>query len=301
MDPATAVAVSAGFNFVKGIFGRRSQSKQRAAEEAWKKKLHEEYEYPSWIMQGKKLHADWKHKQAGIEIARQNEDLLHAYKTQNAQNQYNQALAIHQFQQDKLDAQYNKSEELYGKSLGLNERSADAAKSDLERKWQETVQEFTYEDENLIIQNVLAAGQQRARGRAGVTAQKTQQARLMELGTDQAINLQSLMSAGLQKDADLRDIQYQKDAADMQADARRMLKPMAAPGPVKPLIAPKGIFQDLRALEDFDYGMAPLPGVPQTQVPSWGSVLATAAGKSISAYAQYTSGKSSFEPDTPGA
>ena len=94
MDPATAVAVSAGFNFVKGIFGRRSQSKQRAAEEAWKKKLHEEYEYPSWIMQGKKLHADWKHKQAGIEIARQNEDLLHGYKTQNAQNQYNQALAI---------------------------------------------------------------------------------------------------------------------------------------------------------------------------------------------------------------
>ena len=298
LGPLAAIGISAGLNFLGGMSARKSASKQKKAEEAWLKKKHEEYDYPSWIMQSKKLHSDWKHKQAGIEIARQNEDLLHAYKTQNAQNQYNQALAIHQFQKDKLDAQYNKSEELYGKSLGLNERSADAAKSDLERKWQETVQEFTYEDENLIIQNVLEAGQQRARGRAGVTAQKTQQARLMELGTDQAINLQSLMSAGLQKDADLRDIQYQKDAADMQADARRMLKPMAAPGPVKPLIAPKGIFQDLRALEDFDYGMAPIKGLAQTQVPSWGSVLANAAGAGLSAYATYSTGKSSF-PDGP--
>ncbi len=300
LGPLAAIGISAGLNFLGGMSARKSQSKQRKAEEAWLKKKYEEYDYPSWIMQSKKLHSDWKHKQAGIEIARENEDLLHGYKTQNAQNQYNQALAIHQFQKDKLAAQYDKSEELFNKSLGLNERSADAAKSDIDRKWEETVQEFTYEDENLIIQNVLEAGQQRARGRAGVTAQKTQQARLMELGTDQAINLQSLMSAGLQKDADLRDIQYQKDAADMQADARRMLKPMAAPGPVKPLIAPKGIFQDLRALEDFDYGMAPLRGVAQTQVPSWGSVLANAAGAGLSAYATYSTGKSSFNAPSSG-
>ena len=84
----------------------------------------------------------------------------------------------------------------------------------------------------------------------------------------------------------------------MQADARRMLKPTRAPGPVKPLIAPKGIFQDLRALEDFDYGMAPIKGVAQTQVPSWGSVLANAAGAGLSAYATYSTGKSSFDPNT---
>ena len=295
-DPlVTATLISTGANLLSGFFDRRSASKQRRAEEAWLKKKYEEYDYPSWMMQGDKLKADWKHKQAGIEIARQNEDLLHDYKTQNAQNQYNQALAIHQVQQEKLNAQYDKSEELFNKSLGLNERSADAARSDLDRKWEETVQEFTYEDENLIIQNVLEAGQQRARGRAGVTAQKTQQVRAFELGTDQAINLQSLMSAGLQKDADLRDIQYQKDAADMQADARRMLKPMAAPGPVKPLIAPKGIFQDLRPLEEFDFGVAPIQGIASTQVPSWGSVLANAAGAGLSAYATYTAGKSSFD------
>ena len=295
-----AFLFSAGANLISGFFGRKSASKQKNAEEAFLKKKYEEYDLPSWMMSAEKLDSDWRHKQDGINIAKYNEENLAIYKDKNARNQYNHALKIYDIQNQRLDEQYAKSEDLYNKSLGLNERSADAARSDLSRKWDETVQSFAYEDENLIIQNVLEAGQQRARGRAGVTAQKTQQARLMELGTDQAINLQSLMSAGLQKDADLRDIQYQKDAADMQADARRMLKPMAAPGPVKPLIAPKGIFQDLRALEDFDYGMAPIKGVAQTQVPSWGSVLANAAGAGLSAYATYSTGKSSFNAPSSG-
>ena len=293
-----AIAAAAGLNFLGGMANRSSAKKARSAEEAFLKKKYEEYDLPSWMMSAEKLDSDWRHKQDGINIAKFNEENLAIYKDKNARNQYNHALKIYDIQNQRLDEQYAKSEDLYNKSLGLNERSADAARSDLDRKWDETVQSFAYEDENLIIQNVLAAGQQRARGRAGVTAQKTQQARLMELGTDQAINLQSLMSAGLQQDADLRDIQYQKDAADMQADARRMLKPIKGPAPIAPIKTPRARFQNLRELDLFDYGMPPIPGVAQTQVPSWGSVLANAAGAGISAYATYSAGQSSFNAPT---
>lgn len=296
-DPLTVAAVAGGANLLSGFFGRRSASKARKAEEAFLKKKYEEYDYPSWLYQGMKLDADWQHKQDGIDIARENERLLGEYKTKNANNQYGHALAIHNFQQNKLNEQYEKSEKLYQGALGLNERSAQAAKDDLGRKWDETVMEYSYEDENRMIESLLADGAARAQGKAGVTAQKASQVRAMELGVDQAINHQSLMSAGLQTDADLRDIQYQKQAADMQADAQRMLKPRQAPGPIRPLAAPQGLFQDLRPLQQFDYGVAPIMGVATTQVPSWGSVLASAAGAGISAYAQYTPGKSGF--DTP--
>ena len=279
--------VQGGLNLLGGFFGKKSADKQRAAEEAWLQKQYSEYDLPMWEMSVEKLDADWAHKQAGIEILRNNEETLAAYKDANAQAQYNHALKIHEIQTQADNQQYERSEDLYNKTLGLNERSADAARSDLSRKWQETVQEFAYEDENLIIQNVLEAGQQRARGRAGVTAQKTQQTRLMELGTDQAINLQSLISASQQQDADLRDIQFQKDAADMQADARRMLKPIEGPAPVAPLTTPRGVFQDLRQLEDFDYGVKPIQGISSTHTVSWGSVLADAAGAGVAAYVNY--------------
>ena len=291
-----AFLFSAGANLISGFFGRKSASKQKNAEEAFLKKKYEEYDLPSWMMSAEKLDSDWRHKQDGINIAKYNEENLAIYKDKNARNQYNHALQIYDIQNERLDQQFAKSEDLYNKALGLNERSADAARSDLSRKWDETVQSFAYEDENLIIQNVLEAGQQRARGRAGVTAQKTQQARLMELGTDQAINLQSLMSAGLQQDADLRDVQYQKDAADMQADARRMLKPIKGPAPIAPLRTPRARFQNLRELNLFDYGMPPIQGAAMTQVPSWGSVLASAAGAGLSAYASYSPGQNSFKP-----
>ena len=289
-----AIAAAAGLNFLGGMANRSSAKKARSAEEAFLKKKYEEYDLPSWMMSAEKLDSDWRHKQDGINIAKFNEENLAIYKDKNARNQYNHALKIYDIQNQRLDEQYAKSEDLYNKSLGLNERSADAARSDLDRKWDETVQSFAYEDENLVIQNVLAAGQQRARGRAGVTAQKTQQARLMELGTDQAINLQSLMSAGLQQDADLRDIQYQKDAADMQADARRMLEPIEGPEPISPLLTPRATFQNLRLLDTFDYGVPPIEGIATTQVPSWGSVLASAAGAGLSAFASYSSGQSGF-------
>ena len=294
----TAVIASTAVNFLGGLFGRRSASKARKAEQAFLKKKYEEYDYPSWLYQGMKLDADWQHKQDGIDIARENERLLGEYKTKNANNQYGHALAIHRFQEDKLREQYEKSEKLYQGALGLNERSAQAAKDDLARKWDETVMEYSYEDENRMIESLLADGAARAQGKAGVTAQKASQVRAMELGVDQAINHQSLMSAGLQTEADLRDIQYQKQAADMQADAQRMLKPRQAPGPIRPLAAPQGILQDLRPLQQFDYGVAPIMGVATTQVPSWGSVLANAAGAGISAYATYSTGKSSFDPNS---
>ena len=297
IDPVTGYVIgSAVSSLFGGIFGRSSAKKTKNAEEAFLKKKHEEYDLPSWMMSSDKLNADWRHKQDGINIAKYNEENLAIYKDKNARNQYNHALQIYDIQNERLDQQFAKSEDLYNKALGLNERSADAAKSDVARKWDETVQSFAYEDENLIIQNVLEAGQQRARGRAGVTAQKTQQARLMGSGTDQAINLQSLMSAGLQQDADLRDIQYQNDAADMQADARRMLKPIKGPEPIAPLKTPRGKFQNLRELDLFDYGMPPIMGAAMTQVPSWGSVLASAAGAGLSAYASYSPGQNSFKP-----
>ena len=63
---------------------------------------------------------------------------------------------------------------------------------------------------------------------------------------------------------------------------------------------PVSEYQLPRALEEFDFGPQPIPGVAQTQVPSMLGTLASAGAAGIGTFANMYKGKSSFEPPSTG-
>ena len=94
----------------------------------------------------------------------------------------------------------------------------------------------------------------------------------------------------------LKDIDKQHAAANLQAHAQRMLKPEKGPDPLVPLASVIPEFELPRELEDFDFGPQPILGVATTQVPSFGSVLANAASSGLSTYTATTAGGNNFNP-----
>jgi len=280
MDPGTAALVAGGLNFVSGIFGRRSASKQRNAEEAFLQKKYDEYDLPLWGMQRDRLIADRDELIRSIELKQANELKLAAFKDQNNLRNYQQQLKIRNYQIDQQNRLYHKSERLYGQSI-------QQAKEQAGRQWRETKQKFAFQNEDKIIESIQKKGELAATSQTGRSAAKAFQSELYKRGRETAILTESLISANEQTRSQLKDF-YRK------ADAQRMLRPEAPPEPLQPLATPVADYEMPRALEDFDFGPQPIKGVATTQVPSMGSVIAGAAGAGFSAYAQTTAGTTSF-------
>ena len=83
IDPGTAMLVSTGINFLGGIFGRKSASKQRAAEEAFLQKKYTEYDLPLWEMQKERLIAQRDEIIRSIQLQQKNEKTLADIKDKN--------------------------------------------------------------------------------------------------------------------------------------------------------------------------------------------------------------------------
>tara|TARA_R100000655_G_scaffold4593_1_gene14865 strand:+ start:39 stop:998 length:960 start_codon:yes stop_codon:yes gene_type:complete len=282
MDPGTAIAVSAGLNFVGGLFGRSSAKKQKRAEDAFYEKKWLEYDMPAWQMSKDKLIADVAFMTEGIKLKQANEIKFRDFQHQNNLRAYHQQLKIRTFQHEQQKRLYRKSEQLYGQSVQQAHEQAAI-------QMQETKQSFAFQNEDRIIESIQKKGELAATSQAGRSAVKAAQAELYDQGRQVAIMTESLISAD-------RNTRMGLKAFLNKAYANRMLRPEAPPEPIKPVKAPLHDYQMPRALEDFDFGPKPIKGVSFTQVPSFGSVLANAASAGFSAYAANTPGTNSFDP-----
>ena len=188
----------------------------------------------------------------------------------------NKLIILHYKFGDIKKREYAKSEELYHDSLSLNARSADAAIEEEKLALNEERKKYQYENEESILENLLATGGLAAKGVQGRGAAKTAQVQMAELGRNQAIMKDSLLSAELNTKANLKNIQIQLDQANTLAKSKRMLRPSAAPKPIKPLKQVLTDYEYPRELEDYDFGPKPIRGQSTVQVPSWGSVFANA-------------------------
>ena len=80
----------------------------------------------------------------------------------------------------------------------------------------------------------------------------------------------------------LKSISRDKYGADLAAFANKMIKPGTVPDPIKPLQTPVAEFQPPRALEDYDFGVAPIKGA-KAHGGSWLSVASSAVSGVASA------------------
>ena len=282
MDPGTAIAVSAGLNFVSGIFGRRSAKKARNAENAFYLKKWLEYDMPAWQMSKDKLIADHAFMTEGVKLKAANEKKFRDFQHQNNLRAYQQQLKIRAFQHEQQKRLFHKSEHLYRQSVQqAHEQAA------LQMK--ETRQSFAFQNEDRIIESIQRKGELAATSQTGRSAVKAAQSELYDQGREVAILTESLISADKNTRMGLRDFLR-------KADAQRMLRPEAPPAPLKPVKAPLHDYQLPRALQDFDFGPKPIQGVSFQQVPSMLGVAASAASAGFSAYAAATPGNNTFDP-----
>ena len=278
-DPvSTAINIaSIALPVIGSFLGRNDKKKQRKREERFLKMKYEQYDLPLWEMGKERLIADRNEIIRSIQLKKSNEEKLANFKDANNLRTYHHALQIHQFKARNQQKLYEKSERLYAGAVK-------SAKDQAALEFVENAKAAQYKQEELLVEGIMARGEARAKGRAGVSAAKAAQSQLYDEGRQVELLVENLINAQ-------RDSSLSMEAAISAAEAQRMLKPEAAPAPLKPLETPLADYILPRELSEFDFGPQPLPGIATTPVPSMGSVIADAAGAGFSAYANQYTGK----------
>ena len=285
----------AGASAVAGYIGANkaanaAEDQADAHNDAAKRKLQYDTDY--WDATKDKIIADRAWYVEGNQIKQRNELKLAAWKDATAADLYNQKLQIRNAEQNSLDTQYAKSEEIYDKQLGFNALSGINAVKSEERQLQEIHAESAFDMQKQRLEYLQAEGTMRARGVSGRSAGKSHQAIAANLGQQVAMLNESLESAGRNTRAMIEEIKVDKYSADLAAYASKMLDPGELPMPIVPYATPIAEYQDPRALSEYDFGPKPVlgamanPSAAANQV--WGAAIpgiASHAGTAFGAFA----------------
>ena len=190
----------------------------------------------------------------------QNERTLAEYKDATNLANYGYQLQIRNREQQSLNNQYIRSNNIYGAQTTMNAVSAKAAEEDELRSLQETKAEASFQLQEDRVEQMQAEGRLRARGAAGRSASKVVQATMADHGRHIAMLNESLEAADRNTKSVLKAIQRDKTSADLSAYAARMLDPGVLPDVVAPFQTPLAEYLDPRELTDADFGPRPVPG-----------------------------------------
>jgi len=263
MDPATLSLLFGIGSSAAGIFGAGAQDS--AAREAQARQ--DRYNRQAWRMNKRSMMADYRYQKRGVNIARQNEEMLGAYKDATNLQDWQYALKIQDYEYRSQMRQYAKSEQIYGQQLTFNNMAAAAAREAEYRRLEDATNEIAFQNQDIVIKAMESEGAAAVKGQQGRSANKSEQAIVASLGRNQAILAESLISARGETKAALQKIAADKYGADIAAEAARMLKPERLPQPPKPLTTPRAIFQDPRRPRNFDFGPRPVSGAVASSLP----------------------------------
>ena len=284
---AIELAIMAAATLGQAAIGAVGQSKSNRQSE---KAVDQQYEYDveSHEMNIEKMEADYDYLVDSILSQEKNFDTQRAYKDQLSVDTYNRELQIANIERATNAAAFAKSEQIYGQTLGLNNLERQYSTDAAYQQRKEVQQAAAFDNQQSIIDSLRAQGAALARGQAGRSAAKVQQAEAMAFGRDQAVLAASLLSADENLQTTIRDINLAYETANMQAEANRMLQPPPVLDPIVPMATPDMEFLLPRELQDFDFGPEPIKGVARTSSP-WLTFASTALqGASNIAGAAYT-------------
>ena len=285
-----AAAVSAAGSIIGGAKSASAAKKQANLQnEATQRQF--EYNTKLWEMGKERTVADHAFLTETIDIKKRNEQKIADYRDAINLSKYNYDLKIHKNEQESLDKQFAKSQQLYAARVNQNVRSAQLAAEDEHAQFQELQQEVSFENEDLIIETMLKQGELAALGQSGQSLGKAGQAIAASSGYRQAQMAQTIMSGSANLHHSLREIAADKGAADLQAWSQKMLKPGKLPPPIKPLETPIAEFQYPDPIQDYDFGPKPVLGAQVSASAAasqaWAGAIqgvASAAGSAFNAY-----------------
>lgn len=237
MDP-----ISIGFgiaSFASGIIGGASQ------DSAQNKAVERQYAYDKkvWKFENKQNMRDWRHAMEGVQIARDNANEERHWRNMTAKRDYTHGMKVRDYEYKMQMRAYNKSEETYKQQLNFNNMAAQVAMESEDRWLDEQFKQTAFQNQDLMVQLLQEEGQA-ALMQPGRSAGKAAQSVLAAAGRNQAILVESLVSAEKQYAVNNKKISTDKYGADLQAEANRMLKPRIGPALPKPIPLPKAKFQN---------------------------------------------------------
>ena len=218
------------------------------------------YDLEAWDMSKKRLQDQHENTVKSIDTKKENEERTARYHDAMSGDRYNYDMMIRNRQQQSLNDQYWKSDDLFHRQVNLNARTAYTAELDEIRQMKEIEAEIAFDAEEAFLESLMAQGKADARGISGRSAGKTVQSILAQRGRTNAMLKKSLLSGGLNTRAMLKEISKDHEAADMAAEAQKMLDPGVLPLPLVPYKVPRATFLYPDPLEDYDFGPRPVMG-----------------------------------------
>lgn len=269
--------ISAAVGIGSAILG--ANSSRRAAQQSNDAvERQHEYDKEAYKARSEKLVADRQFTIDTIATKERNERRIATYQDAAAARRYNYDMMIRNREQESLNAQFVRSNEIFNEQINLNEQSArNAARNEL-TALMETRQKLAFDNQELIIESLRNRGAARARGVTGRSAEKVAQSYMAELGRQQAILAETATSAARSTKSAMREIAQDKFSADLAAYAQKMLEPGTLPEPIKPIATPVAEFIYPRELELFDFGPEPVKGAMQDPGAAFAGSLAASVG-----------------------
>jgi len=282
-------------NIGSTLFGAASQSSaaskaNAAANDA--AKVQHKYNKQVWRDGKKKLIADRQFTIEGIEIDKRNDKTLADLKDKQSLDRYDFDLKIRQMQMKNSSNQFAKSNQLYGSQLGFNSTAFNTAQAAEQQKMNDAMSQAAFQNEDLYVQGLQQSGTAMARGMAGKSVGKQRQSLNAQLGRNQNIVMQNLLSSRSEMRSNIANIAMQKEGADIQAFANLMIPAEAPPEVMEPYATPLPEYQMPRELEDFDFGPEPVKGAVATSNASapWLNTLRSVSSDLASAFNNGPSG-----------
>jgi hypothetical protein len=212
--------------------GQEAQAANRQTE------LEDRYNLDSWKYGNKENRLAWRDIIRSNKAQRQNIKANAEWQDATAKRAWQDELKIRDFDYSNQVRQFNESERIYGLQLGYNNRAAAEAKSAENRQLAEVMTAMAFDSQDLFVKMLQEEGQIQAMGTSGRSAAKNLASLVATYGRNQAIQAENLYSANRETAANMREIDLQKEGADLQAKSKRMLQPLRGPDPSAPLPTP---------------------------------------------------------------
>lgn len=232
--PAIWNTIGAGISTGFGLWG--ASQEQSAAEEAAdraNKQAKQDWRYDEKIRK-KTNRYNKKQFEADKENARNNRRFQNQVNLQD----WRYAKERRKYEMRIAKKAYAQSEANYKLQLGFNNIAAAQAYEAEANRLQEIQIGQAFQQQDMMVQNILESGEAKARGQSGRSAAKTDQSVMASYGRNIAILAKSMESAERQYNINLDKIRVEKYGADVAAESARMLKPERLPSIPKPLPLP---------------------------------------------------------------
>ena len=279
--------VAAAAGLWSAYSGSRAAGRQADRQNEATERQHK-YNLAAYDMKGDQLRSQYAFRVQETAIKRQNEENAANYRDAVAAQNYARQLMIRNREQASLEAQFQRSNELYAAKTSYNQQAAALAVHNENRKLDEIHSEATFDAQEQRIKNLEAEGEIRALGQSGVSVGKTHQSTAANFGYQIAALNAGLESAGANHAAAIQEIKNDKFSADLAAWAEKMLDPGELPMPIEPIPSPRTIYQDPEPLMDFHFGPPPEKGAmvdaSAARMSAWSSAIPSILNTTMKAH-----------------